>query len=370
MSILPTVQIYFLTLATVQARETLWASLANSTRRSRKPKVEAIILINNMETSILQNTEQPQNYRLEFFGKGSDYFAIMIVNWLLTLITIGLYYPWARANRLRYVYGQTALNNDRFHFAGTGKEMFRGFIKIILFCIVLIVSYVLLLKLAKAPMLAIIFLYLGFFAIIPFSIHGSFCYRMSRTSYRGVRFGYRGNRNEFVKYFFKWVFFTVITFGIYGAWLQMNIRKYTHQNIRYGDVEFSNNANGDYWFLINLKGYFFTIITLGIYAFWWQSEIFAYYIDNMKMTKSEQKIKCYSTATGGGFFGLLIVNFLITVFTLGFGKAWADMRTQKFIFDNVKMEGDINLDEIHQTEEEYTNAFGEGAMDFLEINLA
>jgi uncharacterized membrane protein YjgN (DUF898 family) len=148
----------------------------------------------------------------------------------------------------------------------------------------------------------------------------------------------------------------------------MNIRRYTHQNIRYGDVEFSNNANGGDWFLLNLKGYLLTIITLGIYAFWWQSEIFAYYIDNMRMTKGEQKIKCSSIATGGGFFELLIVNLLITVFTLGFGKAWADMRTQKFICDNVKMEGDIDINEIHQTEEEYTNAFGEDAMDFFEID--
>ena len=57
-------------------------------------------------------------------------------------------------------------------------------------------------------------------------------------------------------------------------------------------------------------------------------------------------------------------------FTLGFGTAWADMRTQKFIFDNIKMEGNINIDEIHQTEEEYTNALGEDAMDFFEIDLA
>lgn len=323
-----------------------------------------------METSTSQDTNQTQNYRLEFFGKGSDYFSIMIVNWLLTLVTLGLYYPWARANKLRYVYGQTALNNERFHFAGTGKEMFRGFIKIILFYIVMLGSYFLILTVAQSPVLAILFLYLAIFAIIPFAIHGSFKYRMSRTSYLGIRFGYRGDRNELVKNFFKWVLFTVLTLGIYGAWLTMNVRRYTHSNIRFGDVEFSNNASGEEYFVLNLKGYFFTIITLGIYGFWWQRNIFNYYIDNMSMTKGDQKIQCHSTATGEGFFGLLIVNLLITVFTLGFGKAWADMRTQKFICDNVKMEGDINIDEIHQTEEEYTDAFGEDAMDFFEIDLA
>ena len=323
-----------------------------------------------METTFTQDTHEPQNYRLAFFGKGTDYFSIMIVNWLLTLITLGIYYPWARAKRLKYIYGNTALNNERFHFSGTGKEMFFGFIKIILFYFAVMATYVLLITVAESPILALIILYLAIFAITPFAIHGSFRYRMSRTSYRGIRFGYRGDRNEFVRNFLEWAFFTVISLGIYGAWLQMNIRRYTHEHIRYGEVEFANDANGADWFILNLKGYILTILTLGIYLFWWQRSIFSYYIDNLSMSKGEQNIRCYSTATGGGFFKLLVVNLLLIVFTLGFGKAWADMRTQKFLCDHIEMEGDIAINEINQTEEEYTNAFGEDAMDFFEIDLA
>ncbi len=286
------------------------------------------------------------------------------------MITLGFYYPWARAKKLRYIYGQTALNDERFHFAGTGKEMFSGFIKVILFYVAVVGFYLLFILVVKSELLAILFLYFAIFAIIPFAIHGSYRYRMSRTSYRGIRFGYRGDRNKLIKKIFVGTFLTIITLGIYTAWLKMNIRKYTHRNIRYGDVEFSNNASGGDWFLLNLIGYFLTIITFGIYIFWWEKEIFAYYIDNMRMTKGEQQIKCKSTATGGGFFKLLVVNFLITVFTLGFGKAWADMRTKRFIFAHIKMKGDINIDEIHQTEEEYTDAFGEDTMDFFDIDLA
>lgn len=317
-----------------------------------------------------QDIKQKQNYFLEFHGKGSEFFSIMIVNWLLTLVTLGLYYPWARAKRLRYTYGQTALNNERFHFAGTGKEMFRGFIKIILLYIVIVAIYALLLTTAKSPVLAVLALYLCIFAIIPFAIHGSFRYKMSRTSYRGIRFGYRGDQKELAVNFYKWVLLTIVTLGIYSSWMQMNLRRYTHQNIRYGNVAFSNDADGGEYFWIIFKGYLLTLITLGIYSFWWLSEIFEYYIDNMEMTKDDQKIKCHSTATGGGFFELLVINLLITVFTFGLGKAWADIRTQKFIWDNIKMEGDINIDEINQTEEEYTNALGEDAMDFFEIDLA
>ena len=70
-----------------------------------------------------------KNYKLSFNGQGKTYFGIVIINWLLTIITLGIYYPWAKAKNLQYIYGATALNNDRFAFHGTGREMFIGFIK-------------------------------------------------------------------------------------------------------------------------------------------------------------------------------------------------------------------------------------------------
>ena len=87
------------------------------------------------------------------------------------------------------------------------------------------------------------------------------------------------------------------------------------------------------------------------------------------MNKGDQNIIFNSTATAGDFFELIVVNFLILVFTFGIGAAWVEMRIQKFIFNHVKMNGDINLEEIQQTEENYTDAFGEDAMDFMDIEV-
>ena len=324
-----------------------------------------------MEPSNTQNpdTNTNQNYNLQFFGKGSEYFSIMIANWLLTLVTLGVYYPWARAKTLKYTFGQTALNNERFHFSGTGKEIFRGLIKVLLFYAVILAGYMIL-ALQGWIFPAILFLFLSLILIVPIAIHGSLRYRMSRTSYRGIRFGYRGDRTYLFNNYVKWGLLTLVTLGIYGSWMSIKVRRYTHQNIRYGDVDFHNDCDGMEWFLLNFLGFFLTLLTLGIYSFWWQRDIFNYYIDRMTMHKDGQKIQCRSTATGGGFFKLRMINFLLVVFTLGFGTAWAEMRTQRFICNNIKLEGDIDLDAIHQTEEEYTNAFGEGAMDFFDIDLA
>lgn len=315
-----------------------------------------------------ESLQTPTNYQLEFNGKGNEFFSIIIVNWLLTILTLGFYYPWAKARKLQFLYGETSLNGDSFSFHGTGKEMFKGFIKVLLIIGFLYSLFFLFIYL-KSPFLGIIILYLGILALLPFAIHGSYRYRMSRTSWRGIRFGYRGDRKEFSVSFFKWLFFTILSFGIYSSWMSINMRNYILGNIRFGDVEFNSDGDGGDYFVLNLKGYFLTIFTLGIYAFWWQKDLFEYYINNLSMSKGDKEIALNSTVTGGGFFKLAIVNLLIIIGTLGIGYAWVVTRTMSYIFENIEMEGNIDLNLLLQTEENYKDATGEDIGDFLDMDF-
>ena len=334
-----------------------------------------------MEESITQEQQEqqeqqgPKTYELNFFGKGSEYFSILIINWLLTVVTLGFYYPWARARKLQYMYGATALNDDRFAFHGTGKEMFRGFIKVILFYIVLIVILYGAVFLSEGGQNMTIYwagfllFYALFFAVFPLMIHGAYRYRMSRTSWRGIRFGYRGKKGELYGNFFHWLGLTIITFGIYSPWMEINLRKYLVGNVRGGDAKFKYSGDGANLFLIYLVGYIATIFTLGIYSFWWQKNIYNYYIDNISVDKDDTPIKLKSTVTGGGLLKLFLVNLLITVFTLGLGYAWVEIRTKKYYTENIKLWGYIDLDTLQQTEDIYTDATGEDATDFFDIDM-
>jgi uncharacterized membrane protein YjgN (DUF898 family) len=321
-----------------------------------------------MENNELQ-AATAQNYQLEFKGQGSAFFGILIVNWILTVLTLGFYYPWARAKQLQYIYSHTTLNNESFYFSGTGAEIFKGFIKLIGMYLLFLVGYSLFVSYAESPILAIILLYLCMIAIIPLILHGSLRYRMSRTSYRGIRFGYRGDRKELMVQFFRDILLTIVTLGIYSAWFSMNLRSYTHRHIRFGNVEFSNEARGGEYFILYLKGYLLTLLTLGIYSFWFQKDIFNYYIDKMELKQGENRIKMHSTATGGAFFKLIITNFLLLIFTFGIASAWVEMRTLRFIFSHIQMTGNIDLSAVSQTETEYNDAFGEDAVDFFNIDM-
>jgi uncharacterized membrane protein YjgN (DUF898 family) len=65
---------------------------------------------------------------LEFTGSGSEYFRIWIVNLLATLVTLGLYHPWAKARRLRWFHNNTRLGGRAFDFDGRPRQMLRGFL--------------------------------------------------------------------------------------------------------------------------------------------------------------------------------------------------------------------------------------------------
>lgn len=309
-----------------------------------------------------------KTYELKFTGSGGQLFSVLIVNWILTTLTLGLYYPWAKANYLKFMYQSTTLDNDGFDFKGTGREMFIGFIKAVAIFIILGLILFSFLRMHMVVLGVVIF-YVCLFAIIPLIIHGSCRYRLSRSSWRGIRFRYDGNRNTLTVNFFKGFFLTIITFGIYGSWFAMNMRNYIIGKMKLGNLEFKYHGKGVDYFLMNLKGYFLSLITLGIYSFWWMRDIFAYYVDNMSAEHEGKTISFRSTVSAGDIFKIIVVNYLMLIFTLGIAYAWIVARTMRFVMDHIEIKGDINFDELKQQADSYGDATADDAGDLLDIDF-
>lgn len=318
---------------------------------------------------LLNNDNPERKYSFSFLGEGGEFFGVLIVNWLLTAITLGIYYPWAKARKLQFLFSATEFNGGRFVFHGTGKEMFKGFIKAILIFAVLFGLVFFFMWMQMLPVGMIVF-YLGLFALLPVAIHGSYKYRMSRTSWRGIRFGYRGDRKELVTLFFKNILLTIVTIGLYSPWMAINLRNYILNRVKFGNLKFKYTGNGTEYFMLILKGYLLSLVTLFIYMFWFQRNLIAYYIDNLSITNedgTEVKMKC--TATGGDFFALMIVNFFLLVFTFGIGYSWVVCRTIRFLFSHMEMQGNVDFDKLVQSESNYTDATGEDISDMLDFGL-
>lgn len=308
---------------------------------------------------------------LKFNGDHGQLIGLRIINNLLTVITLGIYYPWARAGYLKYIYGETQYLDTRFTFHGTGKEMFKGFLKAVG---IIIVLYALLMIciLSKTPVVMILgflIFYVAFLALIPIIIHGSNKYRMSRTSWRGIHFGYRGNLREFMKLFLVEFFLTVVTFGIYSSWMHVKVSKYIRSHTRFGNVEFRFDGDGTDLFLIKLKGFFLTLITLGIYSFWYYKNLISFEINNTKIIQSGKEINMRSTMTAGQIFSLIFSNYFIIVFTFGIGTGIAINRVLRTSMQNIEFDNEIDANSLIQTEEEYKDASGDDLAGMLDISI-
>jgi uncharacterized membrane protein YjgN (DUF898 family) len=318
----------------------------------------------------LETENTPKEHQLTFHGEGSQYFGVWIVNIILTAVTFGLYYPWARAAKLQYFFQETELDNSRFQFHGTGKEMFLGFIKAIGIIIVVYATFLgLFMQGGIFILLGLLVFLTALIGIIPFVLHGSAKYRASRTSWRSVHMGYRGDLNELIKICIISGFLSIITLGLYSSWMKCNIRKYMMSNMRFGNVKFDFKGEGFELFKIHIVGFFLSMFTFGIYLFWYMKDLYNFNISNIVANQDGRLLKFQGNATGRGFFSLMIGNFFMTIFTLGLAAPWVAVRTMKFVLENAKIEGDFRPSEIRQTEAEYKDALGDDITDMMDIGI-
>ncbi len=312
------------------------------------------------------------NKLIKFHGDGGNLFSVYIVNMILTILTLGLYYPWARAALLRYTYQETEFAGSRFTFHGTGNEMFMGMLKGIgIFASLYFIVYLAALSQNFVfAILAVLLFYVGLIAIIPIAIHGAMRYRMSRTSWRGIHFSYQGKLGELMSEFFAGITLSILTLGIYNSWRIIYLRSYVIDKIRFGNLQFSYVGNGADFFFINLKGYFLTMFTLGIYYFWWMKDSFDYYVNNIQIMQGDKVITFRSDMSGSKYLSLMLVNVLMLVFTLGIASPWVTVRTLRYVFSCINIDDELNPDTIEQDLESYETMKNNDMADILDIGIA
>lgn len=100
------------------------------------------------------------------------------------------------------------------------------------------------------------------------------------TVIHGRRLKFNGHGHQLIGKYLLWVLLTVITFGIYGIWFGLGMKKWIVKHTFYADEESS--------------------------------------------------VDSYFSGGAAGYFGIHIISFILTLFTLGIGKAWADKMVLKW----------------------------------------
>lgn len=166
-----------------------------------------------VSTFELEKKTQDEYHYLKFHGQLGDYFKIWIVNTFLTLITFGIYSPWAKIRKMKYLNQVTEFRGSRMDYHAEPLSIHLGrLIAIFLFGLYLLGG-------KFNPVLGVIGLCLVFFAMRLLFVK-SMRFKAKNTSYRNIRFGFRGTVREAYKIWFRYLTFFFVTglFAVINAW--------------------------------------------------------------------------------------------------------------------------------------------------------
>jgi len=358
-----------------------------------------------------------KRYLLEFEGQGNDYFFIAFRGYVLTVLTLGLYYPWARVQRTRYILNNLWLDGSPFVFEATGEEVFKGFIKVYAILATLggLYLYALLTEVFwLISLMPTIFTLFGLI-ITPLAIHGSLRFRASKTSWKGIYFNYSGDLTEIYNLFANNLVRLLVTLGLYNSWARVKVYRYIVGNMSLGNIEFkykgagseifiraivntvvvygaimvislantflvvfpnfetfknpssSNMENIAKWLFIPILLVFILGITYGILNFKVWVMRYNLRVTKFRLGRIVGKIDEKFNISNIAMFET--VNFLILLFTLGVGTPYVVIRRMQKYTQLVSFLAPFNFDNVIQTGREYNDAFGEDLGDQFDIQL-
>ncbi|MBI3045908.1 MAG: DUF898 domain-containing protein [Betaproteobacteria bacterium] len=149
--------------------------------------------------------------RPEFTGSAREYFRIWIVNLFFTLITLGIYSPWAKVRKKRYFYGNTRVDGDTFDYFANPKVILKGRIV----AVVVFVTYAFAAELYPASAFA----FWGIFLLLlPWLVMRALTFNARNSAYRGLRFDFTATPTEAARIYIGMPIIVALTAGIAFPW--------------------------------------------------------------------------------------------------------------------------------------------------------
>lgn len=309
----------------------------------------------------------PPTHAFSFHGSGAAFFALVLKNMLLTLLTLGIYLPWAKTERRKYLWQNIEIAGHRLRYHGTGKELLVGYAKVV-------VGYLVFFGLPKlvgsifgstATIVVQVLLFLGLMALIPYAIWGSRRYLLSRTSYRGARFRLEGDVKSFTRVLVGGYLLTIVTLGLYGPIWTNRIHKAMTDASALGTKHFAYDGEDKVVFRMAIKGLLLALVTFGLYFFWYQAQLQRYQLAHTRFDGAHGELEI----TGLELLQLMVLQILALTCTLGLAFPWVAVYTLRFYLARLRFVGAIDFARIYQADAQ-GDATADGLADALDVGIA
>jgi len=156
-------------------------------------------------------TVDSSTHTLRFTGDISSYFRVWLVNRLLTLVTLGLYKPFARRRTAQYFYEHSLVAGSPLEFTAKGRVMMRGFI----IGLALAGIYQLTQMSDQEFVWGLAMLVATLWG--PFAWHSAMRFRFANTRWRGLRLNFAAHWRQVYAAYWPLLFQTALVVAMFAA---------------------------------------------------------------------------------------------------------------------------------------------------------
>lgn len=197
---------------------------------------------------LVENTRHltEKNNNLKFTGNAVEYFKIWVVNIFFTIFTLGIYSAWATVRTKKYFYQNTKFFNYDFDFHAKPTKILKG-------RVIAVLGYFAFAALSKiSPIVAIVLMVL-FYLSLPLLVVSSLKFRLSNTSYRGIRFSFDGKIKDAYIVYLLIPIAALLTAGLALPFLTYKTYQYWLSNVRYGNEKLVSEISIKTFYVIYAK---------------------------------------------------------------------------------------------------------------------
>jgi uncharacterized membrane protein YjgN (DUF898 family) len=251
-------------------------------------------------------------------GHAAELFLVMIRNLFLTMITAGLYLPWARAAQRRYIWKHVEIGRERLEYTGTGLGLVPGLLPWLVLpgAEVLVVRFVPAARAHPRAWLAVVVA--AAVVLAPFALYFWLRHLIRNTRWRGVRFDLAGSPVRFTATWIAGAALALVTLGIGAPLVANRLYAAVARNIRYGAAPFAYDGRDRDALRIGIKGILLSLVTLGVYRFWYHAALWRFRAGHTRFGAGAGRLD----VTGGLLLRLALLNLFANLISLGLTVPW------------------------------------------------
>ncbi|MEM1376406.1 MAG: YjgN family protein [Pseudomonadota bacterium] len=289
----------------------------------------------------------------------------MVVNVLLTIVTLGIYSAWAKVRRNRYFYGSAELDGARFTYLATPMQILIGRIIVA----VAIITFQLIATFA--PLIGGLLVFALIFAF-PELVRRGIRFNARTSAYRNVRFDFTGSYGGAFVATFLGPLVALLSVGLAAPVASKWTQNYILSNLKYGGRPFEHSATNGVYYSVFWLPFFMAVgggllfgflgtallplfqaiesapddgamilaliplipIYLVIFILFGSiSMIYAAGVRNVAFnaTLIDKRHDLQSNIGRWQYVWVMVTNFIVTVLSFGLMRPWAAVRHAKFL---------------------------------------